>query len=102
MPPPVIPILKSTKYANAWFEHGHPYNDEAYSLVNDAPLMAAKMSRYEEVLIDMERALSETRAQLLALVEAKKVEAAQLSHVEQALSQLRTSRRELEDVLEDS
>jgi DNA repair ATPase RecN len=96
MPPPIIPILQSTKYASAWFEHGHPFNDAAYSLVQDAPMMAVKVTRYEEVLKEMESALAETRAHLQRLVEAGKVEPAQLSHVEAALGQLHESRRDLE------
>ncbi len=95
--PTVIPMLETTKYAGAWFEHGHPFNDAAYSLVNDAPLMAAKVTRYEEVLREMEDALVETQAQLLQLIEAQKVDAVQLSQVESALSHLRRTRRELEE-----
>lgn len=90
------PILDATKYAGAWFEHGHPFNDAAYSLVEDAPLMAAKISRYEDVLQDMEAALNETRAQLLQLVEAREISRTQLSQVEAALDRLRQTRRELE------
>lgn len=96
MPAPVIPILQTTKYASAWFEHGHPFNDAAYSLVQDAPLMAAKIPRYEEVLNGMEAALGETHAHLLRLVEAGTVDRAQLSHVEAALDRLHVTRRELE------
>lgn len=96
MPPSVIPILQTTKYASAWFEHGHPFNDAAYSLVNDAPLMAAKMTRYEEILNGMETALGETHAHLMRLVETGKVDRAQLSHVEAALDRLQVTRRELE------
>lgn len=95
--PSVIPILSATKYAGAWFEHGHPFNDAAYSLVNDAPLMAAKVTRYEEILREMEDTLDDTRTQLLRLVEARQVDAAQLSQVESALSHLRQTRRELEE-----
>lgn len=90
------PILDATKYAGAWFEHGHPFNDAAYSLVEDAPLMAAKISRYEDVLQDMEAALNETRTQLLQLVEAREISRTQLSQVEAALDRLRQTRRELE------
>lgn len=97
---PAIPILNATKYAGAWFEHGHPFNDAAYSLVYDAPLMAAKVTRYEEVLQEMERALVETRTQLLQLIETKTVDAVQMSHVDAALCRLRETRRELEEARE--
>ncbi len=90
------PILDATKYAGAWFEHGHPFNDAAYSLVEDAPLMAAQITRYEEVLQDMEAALNQTRAHLLKLVQANEIAPVQLSHVEAALERLRQTRRELE------
>jgi hypothetical protein len=96
MPPSSIPILNTTKYAGAWFEHGHPFNDAAYSLVNDAPLMAAKVTRYEEVLCHMESALVETREKLLELLDQRKVDAVQLSQVDAALSRLRETRRDLE------
>lgn len=94
--PNVNPMLNETKYAGAWFEHGHPFNDAAYSLVNDAPLMAAKVTRYEEVLQEMEDTLVDTRAQLLRLVEARQVDVTQLSQVESALSHLRRTRQEIE------
>lgn len=96
MPPPALPILNATKYAGAWFEHGHPFNDAAYSLVNDAPLLAAKITRYEEVLRDMELTLTETRQKLLELVGEQKVDAAQLSQVDASLARLRETRRDLE------
>jgi hypothetical protein len=98
--PPALPILNDTKYAGAWFEHGHPFNDAAYSLVNDAPLMAAKMTRYEEVLAEMEAALCETQSHLTQLVAQNKVDAAQLSHVDSALEHLRQTRRELQEARE--
>lgn len=98
--PPAIPILNATKYAGAWFEHGHPFNDAAYSLVNDAPLMAAKVTRYEEVLRDMETMLTHTRDKLLELVSERKVEQAQLSQVDASLARLRETRRELEEARE--
>lgn len=98
--PPAIPILNATKYAGAWFEHGHPFNDAAYSLVNDAPLMAAKVTRYEEVLRDMETTLTHTRDKLLELVSERKVEPAQLSQVDASLARLRETRRELEEARE--
>lgn len=98
--PTAIPILNATKYAGAWFEHGHPFNDAAYSLVYDAPLMAAKVTRYEVVLQEMEGALVETREHLLRLIEQGRVETVQLSQVDAALSRLRDSRRELEEARE--
>lgn len=98
--PSVLPMLNATKYAGAWFEHGHPFNDAAYSLVNDAPLMAAKVTRYEEVLRDMEDTLVCTRTQLLRLVEAKQVDLAQLTQVDAALAHLRQTRRDLEEARE--
>lgn len=100
--PSSLPILNATKYAGAWFEHGHPFNDAAYSLVYDAPLMAAKVTRYEEVLHDMELTLTQTRQKLLELVGEQKVDAAQLSQVEAALARLRETRRELEEAREPS
>ncbi len=42
--PPIIPLLENTKYAGAWIENGHPYNDAAYSLITDAPFLAARLA----------------------------------------------------------
>jgi hypothetical protein len=95
MPTP-LPILKTTKYAGAWFEHGHPFNDAAYSLVQDAPLMAAKVTRYEAVLHELEGTLLETREKLMQLVASKAVEPAPLSQVDAALARLHEARRDLE------
>ena len=90
-------ILNTTKYAGAKFEYGHPFNDAAYSLVYDAPLMAAKVSRYEKVLHELEGTLEQTRLHLQQLAKSETIDAMQLYQVEAALAHLRDTRRELQD-----
>lgn len=89
--------LSATKYEGAKFEYGHPYNDAAYNLVYDAPSIVAKVTRYEQALSEMEAALVQAREQLQPLIDASKVDVAQLTQVDAALAQLRDLRRDLAD-----
>lgn len=87
--------LTATKYAGAKFEYGHPYNDAAYNLVYDAPAMAAKVTRYEAILPELECALVRARDQLQALIEGQLSSSAELAQLNAALTHLGELRSEL-------